>query len=86
MFESIIAWIVANVDGILAVLFAIHAAAVAVVNLTPTPADDAVVAKVYRFIEFLAGIVSVKAKAIPGEDVDQLKATVAEVRAAAKAV
>jgi len=45
-----------DLDGYLAVVFALHALAVAVVNLTPTPKDDAVVAKAYRVIEFLAGI------------------------------
>lgn len=45
-----------------AALFAIHAAAVAVVNLTPTPKDDEIVAKFYRVIEILAGIVSRTAK------------------------
>lgn len=39
-----------------------HALAVAVVNLTPTPKDDELVAKVYKYIEFAAGIVSKKAK------------------------
>ena len=39
-------------------LFAIHAAALTIVNLTPTPKDDEVVAKYYRVIEILAGVVS----------------------------
>lgn len=43
-------------------LFAVHAAAVAIVNLTPTPKDDEIVAKFYRLIEILAGIVSKTAK------------------------
>lgn len=47
---------------IVAALFAVHAAAVAIVNLTPTPKDDEVVAKFYRLIEILAGIVSKTAK------------------------
>ena len=47
---------------IIAALFAIHAAAVAVVNLTPTPKDDAIVAKYYKVIEFLAGIMTKTAK------------------------
>lgn len=39
-----------------------HALAVAIVNLTPTPADDAAVKKVYSYIELLAGLVTSKAK------------------------
>lgn len=47
---------------IIAALFAVHAAAVAIVNLTPTPKDDEVVAKFYRVIEILAGIITRVAK------------------------
>jgi hypothetical protein len=52
------AYVVANLPEIVATLFAVHAAAVLIVNLTPTPKDDAYVAKFYRFIEILAGIVT----------------------------
>lgn len=55
---GIIAYLVAHGPEILAALIAIHAAAVAVVNLTPTPKDDALVSKLYRVIEILAGIVT----------------------------
>jgi hypothetical protein len=55
-------WFVTNLDGLVAAALAIHAAAVAVVNLTPTPKDDAIVAKVYRVIEIIAGIFTAKAK------------------------
>ncbi len=48
---------------------AIHGLALVVVNLTPTPKDNEaldsatrVVAKLYRAVEILAGIVSKKAK------------------------
>ena len=47
---------------IISALFAIHAAALAIVNLTPTPKDDAVVAKYYRIIEILAGVVTKMSK------------------------
>ncbi len=57
-----VTWITENLSGIVGVLVAVHAAAVAIVNLTPTPKDDAVVAKVYKYIEWLAGVVSKKAK------------------------
>jgi len=51
-----------NLQQLLAILFAIHALALTIVNLTPTPKDDAVVAKYYRIIEILAGIVTRLAK------------------------
>jgi len=47
---------------VITAMVAVHAAALAIVNLTPTPADDKVVAKYYRVIEILAGIVSKLAK------------------------
>lgn len=51
-----------HVQQLLAVLFAIHALALTIVNLTPTPKDDAAVAKFYRVLEILAGIVTRLAK------------------------
>jgi len=51
-----------NAPQIISALFAIHAAALAIVNLTPTPKDDAIVGKFYKVIEFAAGIVSKVAK------------------------
>lgn len=53
-----IALIIANGPEIISALFAIHAAALAIVNLTPTPKDNEVVNKYYRVIEVLAGIVT----------------------------
>ena len=55
-------FVVSNWEGVMAVLLAVHALAIAVVNLTPTPKDDEVVARIYRVIEILAGLVSQKAK------------------------
>lgn len=55
---DILAYISAHGPEILGVLFAVHAAALAIVNLTPTPKDDEVVAKYYRVLEILAGIVT----------------------------
>lgn len=43
-------------------LLAAHALAIVIVNLTPTPRDDEFLAKVYVYIEWLAGLVSKKAK------------------------
>lgn len=53
----------------IALAIAIHAVAVVIVNLTPTPKDNEylddisrLLVKVYRAIEILAGIVSKRAK------------------------
>jgi len=43
-------------------LFAAHAAALVIVNLTKTPADDAFLAGAYRVLEVMAGLVSPKSK------------------------
>jgi len=59
---ELISIVIAKSPEIIAALFAVHAAAVTIVNLTPTPKDDKIVAKYYRFIEILAGIVSKLAK------------------------
>jgi hypothetical protein len=59
---EIFAVLVAKAPEIIAALFAVHAAAVAIVNLTPTPADDKAVAKFYRVIEIFAGIITKIAK------------------------
>ena len=45
---------------VLAGLIAGRALALFVVNLTPSPKDDELVAKAYRYIEFAAGIVKSK--------------------------
>jgi len=66
-FGSIVAWVQENGAGIVAVLLGAHALALAIVNLTPTPKDDAIVGKVYKVIEFVAGVLSNKAKELPGE-------------------
>jgi hypothetical protein len=49
----------------IAVVIAVHGAAVAIVNLTPTPKDDEalgrytrIAVKLYRAIEILAGVVT----------------------------
>ena len=53
---------VAHAQNLITVLIAAHAFAVVIVNLTPTPKDDEAVAKAYRLIEILAGIVTKVAK------------------------
>lgn len=55
---ALLGFLASNGAEILAALFAIHAAALAIVNLTPTPKDDEAVAKYYRIIEVIAGLVS----------------------------
>jgi hypothetical protein len=37
-------------------LLALHGLAILIVNLTPTPKDNAIVAKAYKVLEWLAGI------------------------------
>jgi len=54
--------IIDNAQKIVEILLAVHAVAILIVNLTPTPKDDAIVAKYYRVIEFLAGLVTKLAK------------------------
>lgn len=44
----------------LQLLVAAHALALAIVNLTDTPKDNEYLAKAYKYIEFLAGIVKPK--------------------------
>lgn len=51
-----------HAQQLLAILFAVHALAVLIVNITPTPKDDLAVAKFYKIIEVLAGIVTKLAK------------------------
>jgi len=54
---------------ILAGLVAAHALALFVVNLTPTPADDNIVKKVYKVVEWVAGVVSDASKDKGDDDV-----------------
>ena len=53
-------WISENWATILSGLLAFHAAAVAFTRLTPTPKDDAFVAKVYDTVVKFASILSVR--------------------------
>lgn len=50
--------ILAHAQNLLTVLFAVHALALAIVNLTPTPKDNTMVAKYYRVLEILAGVIT----------------------------
>lgn len=59
---DMLAFILDNGADVAAILFAIHALAVLIVKLTPTPSDDLLVGKLYGLVEFVAGILSVKRK------------------------
>jgi hypothetical protein len=54
--------LVTNAQHLVEILVAIHALALVIVNLTPTQKDDQAVAKYYRIVEILAGIVTRLAK------------------------
>lgn len=58
-----------NISDYVGVALALHALAIAIVNLTPTPKDDeamssaqAALVKLYRAIEVIAGIIGPLAK------------------------
>lgn len=55
-------WVVDNWELIGMLLAGVHAMAVAIVNLTPTPADNILLGKVYRVVEAFAGILTAAAK------------------------
>lgn len=59
---DILNFVTSNAEGIVGALLAVHAAAVAIVNLTDTPKIDGYLKKAYTVLEFFAGIVSEKAK------------------------
>lgn len=60
--QSIISFVTGNWEAILAVFAGAHALALAVVNLTPTPKDDAVLEKVYSVVATIAGLVTHEAQ------------------------
>lgn len=62
-----IEFITNNLTEILAVILSTQVLAQFIVNLTPTPADDQFVGKIYAFIEKVAGIWTTTAKEYPGE-------------------
>ena len=47
-----------DIDAIASLFAALHALALAIVNLTETPKDDEWLGRIYRWIEFLAGIIN----------------------------
>jgi hypothetical protein len=60
---NIVTYLVNHATDIVAIVGGFHILAVAVVKLTPTPKDDAILAKVLPVIEKFASFLSVKAKA-----------------------
>lgn len=72
MFETIFSFLTGNVTEIFTVIFALHGAALVVVNMTPTPVDNAVLTKVYRVVEIAAGLVGEKVKELRDDEVDKL--------------
>jgi len=55
-------WLNENWQELLAVIAAVSVIAKFVVNLTPTPKDNEALAKVYKVVEWAAGIITKKAK------------------------
>jgi hypothetical protein len=55
-------YVTEHASEILEFLMYLHAAALLIVNVTPTPRDNAIVAYVYRCVEFIAGIITPRAK------------------------
>ena len=58
-------WIMTHWEEVMATVLALHALALAIVNLTPTPVDNRWLAKFYAVVEALAGVVTHKAKDNP---------------------
>lgn len=56
LIQSAIAWVSANWEVIAGVAAAAYALALAIVNLTPTPKDNEILAKVYKAAMFIAGL------------------------------
>jgi len=57
-----IEWISENWATVVAVAGALHVLATVIVNVTPTPKDNELYAKLYSWIEKLAGVFTKKAK------------------------
>ncbi len=56
-------WLTENTEALVTLVVAVHAVALIIVNLTPTPKDDEKLAKVYKVVEKFAGVITRKAKA-----------------------
>ena len=47
-------WVIENKDAVIGILTGIVAVASAIAALTPTPKDDTIVGKIYKFVDLLA--------------------------------
>lgn len=65
---NIVTFIMENLEAVLAGIIATQVLAQAIVNMTHTPWEESRVYRVYRAIEFVAGLWTKKAKELPGED------------------
>lgn len=65
---SVINLVLDNLEAFLAGILATQVLAQAIVNLTHTPWEESWVYRVYRVIEFVAGLWTRRAKELPGED------------------
>lgn len=54
--------LLSNAKSLVEILIAVHGVALLIVNLTPTQRDNEAVAKYYRVVEILAGIITRLAK------------------------
>jgi hypothetical protein len=67
--SGILSWLSNNSEALLATALAVHAAALAIVNLTPNPEKGSkVLATIYKGISFVAGLVTKEAR---GENEDE---------------
>ena len=53
-------WLTDNLGEIISLVAGLHVVALIIVNLTPTPKDNEVLAKVYGFVKKLAGLITAK--------------------------
>ena len=62
-----VSFVTENGDAIFTAVLGVHALAVVVVNATDTPADDKWLGRIYKAVEYAAGVFGLKAKQYPGE-------------------
>jgi hypothetical protein len=62
--EDLWTWVsnIPYVTEVVSGIVAAHALAVFIVNITPTPTDDKWVATIYKYVEWVAGLITQKAK------------------------
>jgi len=60
--NNALGWLADNWDILAGIVLSLHLAAMAIVNLTPTPKDNEVYEKFYKWVEKFAGVITPKAK------------------------